>query len=88
VLSGCKTNRECVAYTSSVLSTCDTATGGCKTPCSNDLECSNATTGAVGKSICVNGYCADSGCETDEECKIWFQKQFGRTRYAECRAKK
>jgi hypothetical protein len=87
--AGCKTNRECIAMTRNVLSTCDTASGKCRTPCANDRECVNVVSMVGAYSICVDGYCADAGCETDEECKILLQSQIGigTAKYAECRPK-
>ncbi|HEV8245157.1 MAG TPA: hypothetical protein VGP93_05290 [Polyangiaceae bacterium] len=65
--TGCTNNRECVAYTGHALATCGTD-GVCATPCQSDAECDNPNN--YNFRACVDNYCADVGCETDEECRI------------------
>jgi hypothetical protein len=81
---GCQTDRECVAFTKSVLATCG-ADGDCVQPCSSDFECSSPTNFTY--RVCLNGTCVDSGCETDEECRIRLAVTAASGDEAECRPK-
>lgn len=66
---GCKTDRECALASPGLvgqLMVCDTDSGLCEVPCSNDAEC----IALVGGGYCVDGYCADLGCENDDECRV------------------
>jgi hypothetical protein len=78
---GCETDRECVASMRSPLAFCEM--GECRSPCSSDLECNPGNFQFRG---CVNGYCEDLGCETDEECRIRLGVSPGEGVEAECRA--
>jgi hypothetical protein len=80
---GCKTDRECQAATSNVLSIC--VEQECQTPCQSDIECDKPRD--YGYSRCLNGSCTDVGCETDEECRILLKVQAGRGVDAVCRDK-
>lgn len=79
--SGCTTNRECIADTGNVLSLCQA--GKCLVPCETDLECDSPLHFTF--KACVNGYCNDVGCETDEECRIQLKVTPGSTTSAVCR---
>jgi hypothetical protein len=81
---GCQTDRECVAYTKSVLATCGTD-GTCVQPCSSDFECSSPTNFTY--RVCQDGTCVDSGCDTDEECRIRLAVTAASGNEAECRPK-
>ncbi len=81
---GCKTDRECQAAMSNVLSIC--VEKECQTPCQSDIECDKPRD--YGYSKCINGSCTDVGCETDEECRILLKVQAGRGLDAVCREPK
>ena len=66
---GCQDDRECVAFTGSPLAVC--AAGECQEPCERDADClALPLTAAFNFSACVDGFCDDVGCKTDQECKI------------------
>jgi hypothetical protein len=80
---GCNTDRECQAAMGNVLSAC--LDRECKTPCLTDIECD--TPRNYGYSRCIDGYCIDVGCDSDEECRILLNVQAGRGTDAVCREK-
>jgi len=68
--SGCKTDRECVAFTKHVDSTCDPGDGGtCIIPCQTDTECGGSPEDYNFVS-CINGTCTNVGCESDKDCEL------------------
>jgi hypothetical protein len=56
--------------------------GDCLVPCQSDLECDSATQFKF--KACIQGYCKDVGCETDEECRIFLKAQPGAMQDAVC----
>ena len=80
VKTGCATNRECIASTGNVLSLCQM--GECLVPCQSDLECDSAI--KFNFHACVQGYCKEVGCETDEECRIALKAMPGAMQNAVC----
>jgi hypothetical protein len=81
--TGCTDNRECIAKTRSPLSVC--AEKKCKTPCQTDAECN---LGVYQYSACVNMFCQDVGCKTDEECRIRLNIPVPSNKQAQCLPKK
>jgi hypothetical protein len=81
VETGCKTDRECQAATNNVLSACRDKE--CITPCASDIECDQPS--KYGYSACIENFCVDIGCESDEECRILLKVQAGRGSDAACR---
>jgi hypothetical protein len=80
VKTGCTTDRECIASTGNVLSLCQK--GECLEPCESDLECDSALQFKF--HACIQGYCKDVGCETDEECRIMLKAMPGSMQDAVC----
>jgi hypothetical protein len=80
VKTGCNDDRECIALEKDALAICQE--GKCFKPCQRDIECS-APSPYLFKA-CVEGYCKDVGCKTDEECKIRLGTQVGATNKARC----
>jgi hypothetical protein len=66
--SGCQTNRECVAATHNVESTCGTD-GKCIIPCATDLECGSPTSYQFFS--CINRQCTFVGCQSDKDCELY-----------------
>jgi hypothetical protein len=67
---GCQNDRECVALSRNPLSSCDLATGSCSESCETDADCSIEGGSTFTFRACVDSFCKDVGCQTDEECKI------------------
>jgi hypothetical protein len=65
--SGCQTDRECIAATRDVESTCGTD-GKCIVPCQTDLECGDPTNYKFFS--CINNQCIYTGCQTDKDCRL------------------
>jgi hypothetical protein len=63
---GCNDDRECIAATKNVLAICSTDKK-CQIPCQTDAECQS---GGYDFRACVNEFCVDIGCESDEECRL------------------
>lgn len=70
----CQTNRECVAATRNVESTCGTD-GKCIVPCTTDLECGNPRNFRFFS--CVAGQCLYLGCESDKDCRLMLEPSIG-----------
>ena len=81
VESGCKTDRECIAATGSVLAFCRDKE--CKVPCTSDIECDQPS--QYDFLACSGGYCVDVGCETDDQCRLELRVQPGARLDAVCR---
>jgi len=60
---GCENDRECVAFLGGPDAVCGKS-GECTIPCDGDVGC----TRLGGLYSCVDGYCQDSGCESNSEC--------------------
>jgi len=66
VQAGCKTDRECVAYTKHSDATCGTD-GSCITPCQTDHECGQYNNYLFYS--CISNKCTYTGCNDDKECE-------------------
>lgn len=80
VETGCTDDRECVALERDALAIC--REGKCHKPCQRDVECSAPSPYQF--RACVDGFCKDVGCQTDEECKIRLGTQIGTENEARC----
>ena len=71
---GCTVDRECIAATKNILAFCSPTPGEgktvreCQIPCQTDAECNPS--GAYGFMACINRFCVDIGCESDDECLL------------------
>jgi hypothetical protein len=90
VYAGCKTNLECISKIANPLAIC--ANGKCDVPCKSDPECGGVqSVGGIdgvtaGLQVCVEGHCADVGCDSDDQCRILNHLVGGSRVTAECRA--
>jgi hypothetical protein len=69
IAGGCQNNRECVAATGNVESTCGTD-GKCIVPCQTDLECGSPTNYQLFS--CIQNKCQFVGCDDDKECELLY----------------
>lgn len=71
--SGCRSDRECVAYTGFPWATCEEAADGgtpfCHVSCQNNHEC-NGHSDRNWQFACVNDRCEYVGCASDQECEL------------------
>lgn len=79
---GCQDNHECIALTGSALAVCQD--GECEQPCERDADCYTSTANAFSFSACIDGFCDDIGCKTDQECKIRLNLTGSTTLQARC----
>lgn len=68
VPGGCTTDRECIAATRNVESTCGTD-GNCIIPCQTDLECGDPKNYRFYS--CINRQCIYVGCSSDKDCLLY-----------------